>query len=227
MRLGFLHTVPALADAFESDLRSVPGAEARHRVDPTLLARARTIGVDDVVDARVAQLVAELVEEDVDAVLVTCSSIGESAEKVALGTSVPVIRVDAAMAEQAVALASSGTPGSTGRISVLATVAATLGPTTRLLQRTAVERGVEPVVMSRLLEDALAARERGDQAEHDALIAEAVSEEAEHADVVVLAQASMAGAAAAARVRTPVLTSPASGLRSLMEAAHRGIGRSA
>ena len=206
LRIGFVHTVPALAEVFERDLRdAAPHAEASHRVDAGMLARAREIGVDATVDARVAELVAELADEGVDAVLVTCSSIGESAERAAVASSVPVVRVDAAMAAEAVALAGHG-DGRPGRIVVLATVEATLGPTVRLLRRATSGEGAAPTVQTRLLADALRARESGDQSVHDALVAEAVREEAERADVVVLAQASMAQAAAGLRTQAPVLS---------------------
>lgn len=211
MRIGFVHTVPALAESFERGLAAVaPGATAMHRVDPSLLARARERGVDDVVHERVDALVAELIAEGADAVLVTCSSIGESAERSADRAAVPVVRVDGAMADEAIALA--GASGRRpGRIAVLATLTATLGPTTRLLERAGAGQD-PPQLRSRLLEDALLARETGDQERHDALIAEAVTEEAGWADVVVVAQASMAAAAAHAQVVVPVLTSPTSAL---------------
>lgn len=219
LRIGFVHTVPALAEAFERDLRdAVPRAEARHRVDAGMLARARTIGVDATVDARVAELVAQLADEGVDAVLVTCSSIGESAERAAVASSVPVVRVDAAMAAEAVALAGHD-DDQPGRIVVLATVEATLGPTGRLLRRAASGESAAPMVETRLLADALRARESGDQPGHDALVVQAVREEAERADVVVLAQASMAQAAAGLRTEVPVLSSPSFGLRDVLEAA--------
>lgn len=228
MRVGFVHTVPALAESFERGLAAAaPGATALHRVDPSLLARARERGVDDVVHERVDALVAELVADGADAVLVTCSSIGESAERSADRAAVPVVRVDDAMADEAIALAAARDERP-GRIAVLATLAATLGPTTRLLERAGTAQD-PPQLRSRLLEDALLAREAGDQEGHDALIAEAVSEEARWADVVVLAQASMAEAAARAEVGVPVLTSPTSALLRTVAAAEdvRRAGREA
>jgi len=224
-RIGFLHTVPTLVEPFERDLRAaVPHAEASHRVDPGLLARAREIGVDATVDARVAELVAQLADEGVDAVLVTCSSIGESAERAAASSSVPVVRVDAAMAAEAVALARRD-DGRSGRVVVLATVEATLGPTVRLLRRAASHEVAAPTVETRLLAEALRARENGAQPLHDALIGQALREEVERADAVVLAQASMAQAAAGLLTQVPVLSSPSFGLRDVLEAAGRATVR--
>jgi hypothetical protein len=134
-------------------------------------------------------------------VLVTCSSIGEATEAAAGAVGVPVVRIDTAMAERAVRLAAEGG----GRITVLATLEATLGPTGRLLQRLG---GNELMVHAEVVADALNARQAGDTDRHDALIAEALRVAATDADVLVLAQASMAPAAELAGVEVPVLTSP-------------------
>lgn len=215
VRLGFLHTVPALAARFDADLRAAePGATAVHVVDGELLATAIRSGVDAAVDAAVARHVEALAAEGVATILVTCSSIGESAERAAGAVGVPVVRVDAAMAEEAVRSAGSG-----GRIAVLATNTATLGPTGRLLERSAAALDRPPVVTTEVLAEAGAARASGDDARADALIADAVRAAAETADVVVLAQASMASAAALAGVGIPVLSSPESGLAAALEAA--------
>lgn len=215
MRLGFLHTVPALAARFDADLRAAePTATAVHVVDAELLATAIRSGVDADVDAAVARHVAALEAEGVDAILVTCSSIGESAEAAADAVGVPVVRVDAAMADEAVARAGDG-----GRIAVLATNTATLGPTGRLLERAATALEQPPVVEASVVPGAGEARAAGDDAHADDLIAAAVRAAAARADVIVLAQASMAAAAELARVSVPVLTSPASGLAAAIEAA--------
>lgn len=224
MRIGFVHTVPALAATFERDLHDqVPDAVAVHVVDAELLARARTIGVDELVQNRLASHVQHLREDGVDAVLVTCSSLGDATEHAATGEGAPVVRVDAAMAEHAVALAerSATERAATARprITVLATVQATIGPTTGILQRAAGMRGADVDIVTRVLDDALTARESGDQPRHDAMIAEAVTVAGADSDVIVLAQASMADAAAAADVDVPVLTSPASALARVIDVA--------
>jgi hypothetical protein len=218
MRIGFVHTVPALAATFERDLQQqVPDAVAVHVVDADLLSRARTTGVDEVVVDRLASHIRHLREVAVDAVLVTCSSLGDATEQAA-GAGAPVIRVDAAMAEQAVALA-RGRAQDRPRVTVLATVAATLGPTTGILHRAADALGTEIELDVRVLGEALSARESGEQPRHDALIAEAVTAAATTADVIVLAQASMAQAAGTAAVTVPILTSPASALGAVVAAA--------
>jgi len=224
MIAGLLHTVPALAATFDALVAdAVPGAQREHIVDAWMLETAIAEGVTPAVRERVAAHLRHLEQSGADAILVTCSSIGEAAEEAAADLAVPVIRVDAAMAAEAARLA-SGTTGAPARIAVLATNTATLGPTTRLIEREAAAQGVRATVTATVVEGAAAARAAGDQATHDRLIAEAVRAAATPADghdaaaVLVLAQASMAPAAESAGVDIPVLTSPAGGVARLAEA---------
>ena len=238
MIAGLLHTVPALAPTFDALVAdAVPGASREHVVDAWMLETAISEGVTPAVRERVAGHLRHLADSGADAVLVTCSSIGEAAEEAAAALRIPVIRVDAAMAAESVRLAahanSSGvfrpdTPSeggktqelSAGGIAVLATNTATLGPTTRLIEREAAARGVAVDVTATVVEGAAAARAAGDQATHDRLIADEVRRLAGSgtASVLVLAQASMAPAAESAGVDLPVLTSPAGGVAGLREA---------
>nr|WP_217499258.1 hypothetical protein [Leifsonia sp. C5G2] len=239
MIAGLLHTVPALAATFDALVAdAVPGAQREHIVDAWMLETAIAEGVTSAVRSRVASHLRHLQESGADAVLVTCSSIGEAAEQAAESLTIPILRVDAPMAAQAIAslpspAISSGlvrpdTPSggrttqeqtASGRVAVLATNTATLGPTTRLIEREAAARGVDASVTATVVEGAAAARAGGDQAGHDRLIADAVRAAAADAgaDVIVLAQASMAAAAESAGVAIPVLTSPAGGVALLAE----------
>lgn len=214
---GLLHTVASLAATFDALLDdSAPDVRRVHVIDARLLQTARQDGVTQAVLATVAAHARHLADCGADAVLVTCSSIGEAAEAAAGSLPIPVLRVDTAMAEQAVAIASG--PSARGRIAVLATLDSTLGPTSRLVARAAARAGRSITVAPDVVAGAFAAQDAGDRAGAEALIAAAVARLADNADVVVLAQASMAGAAQAAAVSVPVLTSPAGGVRSLLDA---------
>lgn len=251
MIAGLLHTVPALAPTFDALVGdAVPGVRRIHLVDAWMLETAIAEGVTPAVRDAVASHLRHLADAGADAILVTCSSIGEAAETAAatLPLRVPVIRVDAAMAAEAVARLAQPQPAaaeaqssgvfrpetppdarkspelSAGRIAVLATNTATLGPTTRLIEREAAAQGVPATVTATVVGGAAVSRAAGDQAGHDRLIAQAVRAAVtpvaggEPARVVVLAQASMAAAAEAAGVEVPVLTSPAGGVARLAEA---------
>lgn len=214
MSAGLLHTVPALADTFHRRLGDLdPGLALTHVADPALLARAIDTGVDGWVRDRVLAHVRHLVASGADAVLVTCSSIGEAAEAAARHVDVPVLRVDLAMAERAVGTAAQAG----GRVAVLATLTSTLGPTTRLLERLAAGYP-EVVIDAEVVPDAAAARSGGDPATHDRLVRAAVSRAASASDVVVLAQASMAAALdGSATLGAPVLESVSTGAARLLD----------
>jgi len=219
-RIGLLHTVPALAGTFDDLLKREGSAEkVVHVVDAGLLAAAIDHGVDDEVRAEVFSHLKHLVDDGAEAILVTCSSIGEAVDAAAAQLSVPVLRVDVPMAEEAIQLAVERAPADRpARVQVLATLQATLGPTGRLLE-SRVATATRPVeVSARVVEGAAAARSAGDQATHDRLVAEAIQEANDTADVIVLAQASMAAAAAGLDLSVPILTSPEGGVKALIGA---------
>lgn len=215
--VGMLHTVPVLAKSFDDLVVSALDGEVRrvHVADAWLLDTARRDGVTPQVQAAVRAHVDHLVSVGASAVLVTCSSIGEGAESAGTRSVVPVLRVDTPMATEAVALASA--KGAGGRIAVLATLASTLGPTGRLVERAAEEAGRELEVAAEVVDGAAHAADVGDRDLVTDLVADAVRRNATQADVIVLAQASMAAAAERAAVEIPVLSSPVSGVRALAD----------
>jgi hypothetical protein len=210
-RIGVLHTVPALVPVFHELLTARrDDLEAVHTADPTLLARAVASGITADVDADLRVHLAALRDAGAEAALVTCSSIGEAAVEAAEVVGIRLVRVDAAMAAAAVERGRAGG----GRILVLATLPATLGPTGRLVEAEAQAPAQAPTpaqapieVTAHVVEGAAAARAAGDLAAHDRLIAAAIAE-AGDVDAIVLAQASMASGAGA---DPRVLTSPESG----------------
>jgi hypothetical protein len=218
--VGLLHTVPSLAATFD-DLVNAAAADLRriHVADGWLLDTARREGVTPAVRDAVLTHVRQLESLGAHAVLVTCSSIGEVTEMAAAAVNVPVVRVDAAMAVDATAIAEG--PDARGRIAVLATLSSTLGPTGRLVERAArgAQRPIE--VTAELVAGAAEAHDRGDRERVDALVVAAVVQAAARADVVVLAQASMARAAALADVPVPVLSSPSGAVTSLLRVVAR------
>ncbi|MBN3454886.1 aspartate/glutamate racemase family protein [Mycolicibacterium sp.] len=202
-RLGIVHTVSQLAPTFaELAGELLPGVQLTVIADELLLKRTVRDGVlDDVTRTRLHGHVTALADFGVDAVLVTCSSVGGVVDEIASETDIPVIRVDRAMVEHAITIGA--------RVGVLATLPTTLAPTIELVEAAAHRSGRTVEVVSRLCDGAFAALERGEMARHDAIIAEELDRLAAEVDVVVLAQASMARIAAArAGGGTPVLSSP-------------------
>ena len=103
-RLAFVHTVAGLVPRFrELAAELVPGVETFDIVDETLLRDATTEGRVSLDTAR--RLFAHLAAAErhgADAILVTCSSIGGGVDAARPFAAVPLMRVDQAMAEQAV-----------------------------------------------------------------------------------------------------------------------------
>ncbi|NDL60516.1 aspartate/glutamate racemase family protein [Phytoactinopolyspora mesophila] len=212
-RLGLVHTVPALAPVFHDLILDAAGqldvaVELIHLTDPWLLHAAMSAGVTPDVLVRLDSHVAHLRSQGAAGILVTCSSLGEATEEIpAAHSGTPVIRIDQAMADHAVELA-----GDNGRIAVLATVDSTIGPTVRLLRRSGTQAGMAMSIETETLTAAGQARAAGDDQRHDALVVQAAVRWAvpERADVVVLAQASMAHLAdeVADAGRVAVVSSP-------------------
>ncbi|WP_234437802.1 aspartate/glutamate racemase family protein [Streptomyces sp. WM6368] len=200
--LLLLHTSPVHVPVFDGLRdRNHPGAVLRHLVAPELLDRARTAGPESVIPALRGLLIETGAEAGAGAVLVTCSTIGAAAESLAPALGVPVLRVDRPMAAAAVRAGR--------RIAVLAALESTLAPTRELLAEEAGERPVS--IRTHVVAGAWERFEAGDAAGYLARVAEAAGS-VTGADVIVLAQASMAGAADLVTGPVPVLSSPAPGL---------------
>ncbi len=231
--IGLLHTVPGLAETFQRLAKQTEAeVELVQLVDPALLASAIRQGVTPALTERVVHHIRYLVELGLDAVLVTCSSIGQCADRAYPMFDVPVLRVDRPMAARAVELATA--KGARHRVSVLATLPSTLAPTQRLLAEEKGRVGADVQIRASIVRGAADARSDGDLSVHDEKVRTAVESEMRLVDVVVLAQASMAEALGHADQGghadqeghddhdghpVPVLSSPASGFGAAVTAA--------
>ncbi|MFF0792238.1 aspartate/glutamate racemase family protein [Streptomyces spiralis] len=210
--LALLHTSPVHVPVFDL-LRAEhhPHLRLRHFVDEELLRRARREGPDAVTD-EVRAVLDRAVAEGARAVLCTCSTIGGVAETVGATVQVPVLRVDRPMAAAAVAAGP--------RVVVVATVQSTLAPTVALIEDEA-RRAGRPVSVRPLLVDGAWARfEAGDTEGYVREVASAADAIGPaDADVIVLAQASMAPAQHLATTAVSTLSSPRPGLAAAARAA--------
>ncbi|MEZ5353802.1 MAG: aspartate/glutamate racemase family protein [Bryobacteraceae bacterium] len=201
--LAFIHTSPVLVPTFtQLSTELLPGLSIFHMVDESLIKNTIAAGkLTKVTTRRVLSLIESAELAGSGAVMVTCSSIGAAVSLSRPFIDIPVLRIDEAMAEAAVAKG--------GRIGVAATLRTTLDPTLELLQSTARrgEKNIETVPC--LCEGAFEAVISGQTERHDLLVTEALKKLRKDVDVVVLAQASMARALGSIPVDgTPVLTSP-------------------
>ena len=198
--VGFLHTADVHEMTFAHLLASSdPTAVGRHVVDETLLADAREHGIDDGLRARVLDRLRSLAPT-VDVIVCTCSTLSGVAEAASAEIGVPVVRIDRAMAREAVRVGR--------RIGVVAAVDSTMRPTLAVLREEAADARVDATLVPLPCFDAWVHFEAGDDDAYLDAIARHVDEIADGVDVVVLAQASMAGAANRCTTDRQVLTSP-------------------
>jgi hypothetical protein len=215
--LAFLHTLPANVETFGALLAELaPAVPVRHLVDESVLADTRAAGaMTDDVCGRVPGAVQSLISGGARVVVCTCSTIGGAAEATPAPPGVVVMRIDRPMAERALAHGS--------RVLVVAALASTIGPTTSLLTDSAQRAGCPLVLSTLVCEQAWPHFERGDRVGYARVIARCIeaSPATAGADVIVLAQASMAGAAALlAHLAVPILASPRLGLEVALERWH-------
>ena len=205
--LTLLHTAPANLATFDRLLAEIaPDVEAKHVLASHLLDDVRLHGITTDLRARIGETVSQAVNNGATVVLCTCPTIGDCAEAARTPAGADVLRVDRAMAEAAVAIG--------GRIGVAAALESTLGPTEELLQHVAGDAGKSVVLHRILCTGAWPLFEAGDHDGFLAAVAGAVRIGSADCDAVVLAQASMAGAAALlGDLAIPVLSSPRLGLQ--------------
>ncbi|UYN83159.1 MAG: aspartate/glutamate racemase family protein [Microcella sp.] len=207
-RVAFVHTGAVVIEPV-ARLRAehLPDVVAVNYLDDRIVADLGADESRESVGARLENLVSAAKSSGAEAVMLTCSSISGYAASLESAVGIPVLRIDEAMADTAV---SEG-----GRITVIATLATTSAPTTALLHERAALLGTSPTITGVVVDGAFEAIVSGDRATHDRLVGDAIVAASADSDVIVLAQASMAGAADTVSVEVPVLTSLELGIRRL------------
>ncbi|MCB9136828.1 MAG: aspartate/glutamate racemase family protein [Caldilineaceae bacterium] len=212
--LALVHTGTFLTSVFTDLCReAMPDVDIFNIVDESLIKN--TIAANELTpqtSRRLAEYLRSAQEAGADAILVTCSSIGPAVEAARPFLDIPVLRVDTPMADEAIRRGE--------RIGVVATLPTTLKPTVELIERQARLQGKAVDVISSLCEGAFDAVASGDAETHDRLVAAAIRELMSQADVIVLAQASMARAADTipeSELDAPILSSPGLAVQSAQE----------
>ncbi len=220
MRIGLIHTSDVLVPLFEELCNELlPNVETVNISDDSLIKETMAIGkLTDAIANRLRGHIRNAQKAGVDAIMVTCSSLGPAVEASEEHAEVPLIRVDRAMADAAVALAS--------RIGVIATVATTLGPTVELIERRAKAVGKRVQISTCLCDGALEMLLAGRMDQHDQLVMEKLVDLVSTVDVVVLAQASMTrilDSLPEDACKIPILSSPRLAIESLAKQIQKSV----
>lgn len=210
-RIGLIHAtlnaVQPMIDAFQ---RYEPTVTVLNFLDEgLLLAVNEQGGVNPKILRRFIRLIEKAEEAKVDGILLSCTVFSPHVPLIRQFFSIPIVSVDGAMLDQAVNMG--------GRVGVIATVA-TAGPTTaKQIEEIAKQQGKNIQVDVTVCTEAFA-KLQVDPLAHDQLIREIALNLANKADVIVLAQISMARAAACMEdIKVPVLTSPQSSIQAIMQ----------
>ena len=210
--VAFLHTADVHVATFSTLVdAAAPGLVARHDVRPELLAAARATGVTPALTLEIRAAMRTAADTGASVVACTCSTIGGAAETAGVDGSFRALRIDRAMADDAVR--------SGGRILVVAALESTVAPTLELLHGSAASLGTTVDAEVAVVPGAWASFEAGARGEYLDAIVDAVRDRAGEVDVVVLAQASMASAAdLCVDVPMRILSSPGPGVDAVVRA---------
>jgi Asp/Glu/hydantoin racemase len=210
-KIALIHATPLSIEPINTAFKtSWPAARATNLLDDSLsqdVAAAGSLTPD--MHRRFCQLAGYVAATGADAILFTCSAFGPCIETAKRTVGIPTLKPNEAMIDEALA--------SGGRIALVATFGPTIGSMQAEFEAAAAALGRRlELTTHEVAGNAMAALQSGDAERHDRLIADTVKA-AGAADVVVLAQFSMARAAplAAATTKAKVLTTPASAVARL------------
>lgn len=202
-RIFLIHATRVAIDPIEAAAsRLWPEAEVISILEEGLsVDRASTAELTADLTRRIVDLSRYAVAAQADGVLFTCSAFGAAIERADHEAPAPVMKPNEAMFDAAFAHGE--------RVAMIYTFPPAAAGMEEQFREAALTRGSNATITSVFCAGALEAKRAGDAAKHDRLIAECASG-IKDADVLLLAQFSMATAAEAVRLVTdiPVLSSP-------------------
>ncbi|MCL5985616.1 MAG: aspartate/glutamate racemase family protein [Actinobacteria bacterium] len=212
-KVALIHTGFVLVEVLKklfSDL--IPEAELINIVDDSLLKEVISSGgLNANVTKRIVSYGLAAKDAGADTILNVCSSVSEAADVVRQVVNIPVVKIDESMAEEAV--------GRAIKIGVVATLATTLDPTCRLIEKKALELSKQVKLEKKLCEGAFELLISGNAKGHDEMVMKTIIEASRTNEIVVLAQGSMARLADSLpdELKNRVLSSPRSGVLRVKE----------
>lgn len=202
MRIGFVHTAPALMERLRTDMAAQhPHVDCFHILNEGLLQDLTRGEERQSVYRRVVQQLLLAADNLADLVVMSCTSTSPAVDYARQLSAVPIVKIDDPMAAEAVRIGR--------RIAVLCTNTSTPGPSAGLLRQHAAAQGKEVLVETVVRPEAHTALYAGDPARHDAIMTEAARDAVTRADVLVLLQPTLAHLGRVfAQWGKPVLSSP-------------------
>ncbi len=217
MKIALVYTgvTPQLTLAVETEVKKQLGdCEIINFADPSIIQDAVKAGyVTRYCAARLVSLYMDAINQDADAILNICSSVGDVADSsvpLAKLTGCPIVRIDTEMCREAVRLGK--------RIGVMATLQTTLNPTKNTVLREAMAMDKRVEMVDVLVEGGFGM----DPEQFMKLMEENAKKIADKVDVILFAQGSMAYAEEHIKnaIGKEVLSSPRFGAISLKRALH-------
>jgi len=209
-RIAIIHAVRGSIDPIGAAFAALwPDARTDNLLEESLSTDIAEAGAEtEAIQERIADLAAYVTKAGADAILYSCSAFGASIDRVKRSSSLPVLKPNEAMIDEALDRGP--------RIGVVATFAPTLESMRPEFKDQAHHRGIDLCLEERFVPGAMDALNDGEAERHDTLIAEAVGT-LNGCDAIVLAQFTMARARPAVEAATtvPVLTSPESAVARL------------
>ena len=205
-RIALIHATPLAIDPIVAAFRQRwPEARIVNLLEDSLSQDLAASGrLRPEMHQRFCDLAGYAARTGADAILFTCSAFGACIETARRTVSVPVLKPNEAMIDEALDLGR--------RLALIATFSPSIPSMKAEFEEEAARRGIPLDLSVHPAPGAIEALQAGDSGRHDALVAEAAAS-AGRVDAVVLAQFSMARAAPLVKGR--VLTSPASAVERL------------
>ena len=184
--IGLIHSTRLVVDPVHRVVASqCPDAEIINIVDEGILKVLFGLGeINERITDWLGRLVDSAVGTGADMAVLSCSSLSPAVNDVREKVSIPFLKIDEPMAEQAVR--------TSDRIGLVATNHTTPKPSTMLIEEVAQRFGKKVTVVPRVQADAFLKLNDGDIDGHDNVVVQAVEELLQETDVVLLAQISIA-----------------------------------
>ena len=210
--IGIIHAVHLTIRAMQPFLeRYIPDVEVVHLCDDTIQRDNIAAGVGVIPKRnyyKFAQYAHNLEEAGVDLILLACSTFNYAAELARPMINIPIMQIDRAMMELAVAQGR--------RVGMIATLATTVPSSERLLRIVAAEKGSPVEITTVLRPEAFVAISKGDSETHNKILLEEIDKLSGKVDSIVLAQLSMSALAPfLGKTAVPVYNSGTTGFESI------------